>query len=306
MQNHKIIYAFMVFFASGCYGATASIIKIAFMTGLTWTQITFAAGFFGMLIFGAFSLVSKKKITHNSAFDAREALRLVLLGVLSCAMEMMYALALSRVNVSIAMTMLFQFVWMGLLLELVISKRGPRFIEIISIVVVLVGTYFGSGFAELGADAFKGQLFLGVAAALGAAATYTAFLHFNGKTGTDIHWAVRGFFICLGFAIAALPFGGSFFASSALFKGGLWCGLALGFVGQLIPVALLGVAVPHLETSLVTIMAAGELPCGIFVAFVILREPVTALVLLGVGLVLAGIVLAELPNLFKTAKARMP
>ena len=63
------------------------------------------------------------------------------------------------------------------------------------------------------------------------------------------------------------------------------------------PVALFGIATPHLTPGLAAIMASSELPCGIALSALVLGEPVEGLQVAGVVAILAGIVISQLPHL---------
>ena len=110
-------------------------------------------------------------------------------------------------------------------------------------------------------------------------------------------WAKNG--------ITVNTLGPGYFASGAL-QAGIWkYGLVLGAFGLLIPVVLFGIGTPHLPTGLSTIMASSELPCGILISVFVLGEPVSTLQAAGVVVILAGVVVSQLPNLLP-AKTGVP
>ena len=115
----------------------------------------------------------------------------------------------------------------------------------------------------------------------------------------------RGLFVCLGACILGFAVCPGYFTSGAL-QAGIWkYGLVLGAFGLLIPVVLFGIGTPHLPTGLSTIMASSELPCGILISVFVLGEPVSTLQAAGVVVILAGVVVSQLPNLLP-AKTGVP
>lgn len=299
MKGNSIVYALLVFCAGAGYGIVTPLMKGAYAAGYTWQQVSVAQGFFGMLIFGAATLYFLARRTPMG-LDAREVGRMLALGVSNCAMVLLYALTLSMLSAAMTLTLLFQFVWMGLVVQLVGERRGPRATEAIAVAAVLLGTVLASG--VLGGDA--GLNLPGVACGIATAAVYTLFLHFSGKVGVNSHWSARGFFVCVGITVPALAFCPDFFTSGVLLGDLSLFGLGIGFVGQFIPVLLLGIAGPHLATGIVTVMAASELPIGIIITAVALGEPVDAFTALGVIAVLAGIVTMQAPDIARALQTR--
>lgn len=60
---------------------------------------------------------------------------------------------------------------------------------------------------------------------------------------------------------------------------------------------LFGLDSPHLPAGLSTVMAAAELPASLFIAMIVLGEPLGAVEWLGVAVILAGVCLAQVPAL---------
>ena len=138
-----------------------------------------------------------------------------------------------------------------------------------------------------------------------AAVSTALFMFLSGRIGVDLPPIQRGLFVCLGACILGFAVCPGYFASGAL-QAGIWkYGLVLGAFGLLIPVVLFGIGTPHLPTGLSTIMASSELPCGILISVFVLGEPVSTLQAAGVVVILAGVVVSQLPNLLP-AKTGVP
>ena len=122
----------------------------------------------------------------------------------------------------------------------------------------------------------------------------------SGRIGNDLPPMERGLVVCLGACILGFAVCPDYFASGAL-QDGIWkYGLVLGAFGLLVPVVLFGIGTPHLSPGLSTIMASSELPCGIAVSMLVLAEPVDALQIAGIAVIMAGVVVSQLPNLLPT------
>ena len=103
--------------------------------------------------------------------------------------------------------------------------------------------------------------------------------------------------MCLGACALGFALCPDYFASGAL-QDGIWkFGLVLGLCALFVPVALFGIATPHLTPGLSAIMASSELPCGIALSALVIGEPVEALQAVGIVAILAGIAISQLPHM---------
>ena len=71
-------------------------------------------------------------------------------------------------------------------------------------------------------------------------------------------------------------------------------GLIAGACGFFLPILLLSMGAPHLPTGLTSVLAASELPAGLFVAMIVLGSPIGAVEWLGVAIILFGICASQL------------
>ena len=134
---------------------------------------------------------------------------------------------------------------------------------------------------------------------LGSALFYALFLYYSGTLGTGQPIVLRTTMLTAGgllFTSIASPAA----YTQAFFDPITWP-FAIGFavLGILIPTTLINFASPKLTTGMVSIMASSELPVGIFAAWAIVGDAPSPLVLFGAFLVLAGIVVKQLPSLMK-------
>ena len=277
MQKNILKYSALVFAGGASYGIMATTVKFALADGFQWTQVAASQPLFGTLLFAvalAVLALAGKRPVHLSP---RGVLRLLGLGLTTCTTCVLYNFALTRLSVAVAITLLFQFTWIGVVIQIVVTRRRPSTAELAAAAIILGGTLLASG------------LFSAVSTAL--------FMFLSGRIGVDLPPIQRGLFVCLGACILGFAVCPGYFASGAL-QAGIWkYGLVLGAFGLLIPVVLFGIGTPHLPTGLSTIMASSELPCGILISVFVLGEPVSTLQAVGVVVILAGVVVSQLPNL---------
>lgn len=294
MRGGMLKHSAVVFAGGASYGFMGTVAKLAFSAGFTWPQMVASQAFFGVLLFAAAFAVQLARGQRPVALPPRRVASLLGLGMTTCTTCVLYNSALSVLPVPVAITLLFQFTWIGIIIQVAATRRRPHAAEAVAAVVILGGTFLASGL-------FSGDLSgldpVGVACGLLSAVSCAAFMHLSGRIGVGVPPIQRGLIVCLGSLILGLIVCPTYFASGAL-QAGVWkYGIVLGLFSLFIPVILFGIATPHLPTGISTIMASSELPCGILVSVVVLGEPVGLLQAVGVAIILAGVVVSQLPQL---------
>lgn len=297
MQKNTLKYSAIVFIGGASYGVMAATVKIAYGEGFSWTQMVASQAFFGALIFAVALCILVIAGKRPLPLTPKRIGALLGLGLTTCTTCVLYNYALTMLPVSVAITLLFQFTWIGIVIQVVVTRRRPHAAEMAAAVVILGGTFLASGvFAKT-----VGELNpLGIASALLSAVSCATFMFLSSRIGTDVPAIERGLVVCLGACILAFAVCPGYFASGAL-QAGVWkFGLVLGVFGLFIPVVLFGIGTPHLTPGLSTIMAASELPSGIAISTIVLAEPLALSQAVGIAIILAGVVLSQVPNLRPT------
>ena len=294
MQKNILKYSALVFAGGASYGIMATTVKFALADGFQWTQVAASQPLFGTLLFAvalAVLALAGKRPVHLSPCGV---LRLLGLGLTTCTTCVLYNFALTRLSVAVAITLLFQFTWIGVVIQIVVTRRRPSTAELAAAAIILGGTLLASGLFSEGAGAMDP---LGVACGLLSAVSTALFMFLSGRIGVDLPPIQRGLFVCLGACILGFAVCPDYFSSGAL-QAGIWkYGLILGVFGLFVPVVLFGIGTPHLSAGLSTIMASSELPCGIAISVLVLSEPVDALQTAGIAVIMLGVAVSQLPNL---------
>lgn len=294
MQKNTLKYSALVFAGGASYGIMATTVKFALNDGFSWTQIAASQPLFGTLLFAAALLVLILRGKRPVRLSPKRIASLLALGLTTCTTCVLYNFALTKLPVAVAITLLFQFTWIGVVIQIIVTRRRPQPAELAAAAVILGGTLLASGLFSEALDQVDP---LGVVCGLLSAVSTALFMFLSGRIGVDLPPIQRGLFVCLGACILGFIACPTYFASGAL-QAGIWkYGLVLGAFGLLIPVILFGIGTPHLPTGLSTIMASSELPCGILVSVLILGEPIDVLQTIGIVVILAGVVVSQLPNL---------
>lgn len=288
-MNRTVANALLVFLAGASYGFIVPAVKSAVSIGVYPADFLPLQYLVAMVACMAFACARRVRFA-----SVGECAKMALLGVLTGCTSICYYNSVSLLPSAAALTLLFQYVWVSVLIECIVERRLPSRSTIVAVVIVLVGTLFAAGVFE----GSLGQLDpLGVAAGAGSAVFYALFLFLSGRIGTDQPAALRA---------AMLPVGGLVVTSlanpacytTALFDPAVWpYAVGMSILGVILPTTLINFASPKLSTGMVSVMASSELPVGIFAAWAIVGDAPSPLVLFGAMLVLAGIVVKQLPTL---------
>ena len=292
--NGRLRYSAIVFAGGACYGILASIVKIAYGTGFTFQQVVCSQALFAFLVFAAIAAFDAVTGRARTRLSMRQRVKLAAMGLVTAGTTTFYYLSLEFVPASIAITLLFQFTWMGLVFEAVTTRTAPAPCAIVAAAVIFAGTLFASG---LLGSANAGALHpIGVACGLVAAFCCASFMYLSGHVEPTLPVAQRGLWACCGYVLVGFALCPNYLISGAL-EQGIWrFGLILGPLGFALPMILFGIGCKHLPAGLSTIMASSELPISVACSIVILQEAVTPLQIAGVAAILAGVAIAQIPS----------
>lgn len=282
-------FVLLVALGSVSYGVLSTIVKTAYGAGFRVDQVVGA-----QMIFGACIVAILAAAFGRGRGGARpvQLAHLLAAGIPIGLTGTLYYSALQYVSASLAVVLLFQFTWMGVLLEAFADRRRPSGARVVALVMLLGGTALASGVFEQGAGEVhpKGLVF-----GLLSAASYTAFIFFSGRVQTSVQPWVRSATMVAGSALfASILFPPRFLVDGALGEG-LWrYGLLLALFGPVTPTICFNLGVPRIGPGLASILGALELPTAVLLSTIVLGEHVTALQWVGIAVLLAGVVLPEL------------
>jgi drug/metabolite transporter (DMT)-like permease len=288
------------------YGLLATVIKLAYRDGLEPGDVIGAQYLFGAaLIWAAHAAIAAASRRWRSGIGAaaatsrlpprRTLLWLATAGVSSALTGMFYYLCLRTTDASVAIVLLFQFVWIGIAIEAVLDRRGPGLPRIVAILLVLAGTALAAGVVGTGENAAvsAGIDGAGLAYGLVSALTYALVLIGLGRAGGAVSGTLRGALVgTVSAAVALAAFPPTFLFGPHVAEASLY-GLVLAAFGLVVPIVSFAVGMPRVGGMLGTILASVELPAAVLSAALVLGEPVTPLRWLGIALILAALVLPE-------------
>lgn len=279
-------YAFIVFLGGCCYGILSTFVKLAYANGFSVTEVTGGQYLFGSLIsWGLVLLTRRKKISQG------QTIKLLLSGIPFGLTGIFYYQSLQTLNASLAIILLFQFVWIGTLIEWLFYKKKPTKVNILSITILLIGSILAAGIISNGGIALSWQ---GTIWGLLAAVTFSTFIFLSGSVGTDVPPLLKSAVLSTGGLIVVfLVFPPIYLVDLPVLLGVAPYGLLLGFFGVVLPPLLFSIGMPHIGPGLGTILTTSELPVAVSMSALVLKEDVGLVQWVGVVLILCGIIVGN-------------
>lgn len=291
MQNNNEILkgALLVGLGASSYGMLATFVKLAYGQGYTTAEVTGAQMFLGIISVWLLNIFKKKK-TEAAVASPKNKLHLIISGTSMGFTSVFYYLAVRYIPVSVGIVLLMQSVWMGVLVEWISTKKAPEFKKFIAVIIVLGGTVLATNL--LNSTDFPD--WRGIAWGLLAATSYTMTMFAGNKVAVHLPSEKRSLFMLCGGGIVVLTFTAITWPGSFDFSIIWRWGVPLALFGTLLPPLLLNAGFPKISMGLGSIVSALELPVSVTMAYIILSEKVSGIQWLGIGLILAAIVLMNI------------
>lgn len=286
-MSNRYLGSLTVLLGAASYGVSGPFAKMAFKNGLSVGELLSSMFFVSMVIFWAILPFTSQKFQGVVRSDIW---KIILLGGVGLgATVAFYYISIKELPVSIAIVMLFQFTWMVLLIDWIRKRRRPKAYELISSLLVLIGT---SSAAQLKWGFWLEGSLWGYLAGIFAALCYAIYLNLNAEVAVNVSAIARCTIMSTSsFLFISILYPPSYLFDGQLFHIGAWP-LYSGVLNQVLPPLLMAIGIPLIGSVLPGILAAIELPIGVFASNLILGEQITGLTWLGIMLILAGIFIA--------------
>ncbi len=297
-KNEIIKGVFLVGLGATSYGMLATIVKLAYQSTEKFTtaeviSAQFIYGILGMLIINLYQKATKKESVVKAT--PKNIKKLMLAGTSLGATSIFYYLCVKYINVSIAIVLLMQTVWMGVLAEWFLDKKAPSKQKILAVFVVLIGTVLATNllFSKIEFN------WTGFMWGILAAASFTTTMFTANKIALGVSSVQRSLYMLFGGAIIVLFF--ALYTQTDAFNLEIFgkYGILLALFGTIIPPVLMNSGFPKTGLGLGSIVSSLELPVSVSMAFFLLNEEVVLTQWLGILLIIAAIVIMNI-NFKKT------
>lgn len=287
-RKSKLKGVLLIALGASSYGMLATFVKMAYSEGFTTSEVTIAQFTYGILGIILINTIQKSQ-NKNQATTAltKTIIQLMVAGTSLGMTSVFYYLAVKYIPVSIAIVLLMQTVWMGVLFEMLLEKKMPSAQKIISVFVVLVGTALATNIIEnkLVTD------WRGIVLGLLSAASFTTTMFTANRVGIGVSSAQRSLFMLLGGAVIVFGFAIANQTGDFQFEIFAKWGIILALFGTIIPPLLFNVGFPLTGIGLGSIVSALELPVSVLMAYFLLNENINTWQWIGIVLIILAIVI---------------
>lgn len=291
------IYALCAFLGGVSFGIPSTFVKIAYSKGFSTAEVVGIQFLMGALLFWIIVLCSKREKTPFSMI-----FKLLISGTPMALTGVFYYQSLNHLDASIAIIILFQFTWMGVIGEWLIDKRKPTREKILSVFLLFIGSILA---VNVIGDSVSSLPIQGLLWGLLGAVSFTTFIFVSGKVGVNIHPVRKSMFMSTGALFIIMVIYPPVFLINGSITEGLWVwGLILGLFAVVLPPFLFSVSMPKIGSGLGTILSASELPTAVFMSMIVLKEQVVWVQWIGVVIVLVGITMPVVAQMYRGRKLK--
>ena len=298
MENNTVKGGILITLGACCYGMLGTYVKMAYQAGFNTAEVTVSQFSLGLLGLFILTLLRPSKDTDRAQQSVKSKIRLIASGTSLGLTSIFYYLSVKYIAVSVAIVLLAQSVWMGVLVEAIMQKKLPGIRKILPVLIIMAGTV-------LATDVLNQSMVLnwkGVLFGLLSAVCYTATM--VSTNHLDLHFPPlkRSLFMILGGLIIILlvfhdalnpQFTGRIFYS--------W-GLVISLFGTILPPLLFTRGMPLAGIGLGAMLASIEIPIAVIMASILLGEQVLVTQWIGVGVILGAVVWMNMANGGRTAE----
>lgn len=299
-------YIFMVFAGACSFGVLSSIVKLAYQQGYHTAELSFLQAVTGMIVLTGLFLIQKKTkakqphqdntLTHPK--DYRQSILLLVTGATIGLASFVYYLSVIYIPASVAIVLLMQFTWIGILLDWIFLGKKPGPDQAITVIVIITGTIMASRLLDSQVETLSLK---GILLGLGSALLFGIYVVLSSLIKPGIPPLKKSAVMMAGSAMAVFLVNAPELLFHTTFDLGIlkWIVL-LAFFGTVIPPLLFSTGIPKVGAGYSTILMTAELPVAVICSQLILKEKVNFLQWSGIILILLAIIWLNRKQLKKT------
>jgi drug/metabolite transporter (DMT)-like permease len=288
MKKNIVKGSILILLGACCYGLLAINVKMAYADGYSTAEVTisqFGIGCFVLLLLNIFKKATDKK--DSVRVSAQSTFKLMLAGTSMGLTSVFYYMAVKYIPVSIAIVLLMQAVWMGVLLEMIVTKKFCGWHKVFSVLVIVIGSIFATNVLE---ESMVIQ-WNGIGWGMLAAASYAATMYSTKNIEAQLPALVRSLYLILGGLLIILLIFHSAINLHFSYPIFYTWGLIIALFGTILPPLLFTAGMPLTGVGLGAILASIEVPVAIIGAHFVLQEHISMLQWLGIVLILVSVVI---------------
>lgn len=254
------------------YGVLATFVKLANMQEIHTAGLAFSQYLFGFLILSILSFfISRRKTTQpKTEVNKSSYFKLILFGSSLGFTSSFYYLSIQYIPVSVAVILLMQSIWFGLLYEAITNPKLITKNKIFGAIAVILGTLLAINIFDISGRLEWQGIVLGVLAAI----SFTTTMVTTNQVALELPTLVRSKYLVLGGLLAIILFWNIQIIEHFNLKDFITWGAFLGIFGTILPPLLFNQGFPKIGVGIGSIVASLELPISVLSALILLNESV--------------------------------
>lgn len=315
-KNASLSYGILlVLIGSSSYGMLSTFVKLAYKTGYTTAEVTVAQISWGAIVVTLLAWFTARGTTQPTR---SEKMKLALAGTTIGLTSTLYYVSVTYIAASIAVVLLMQSIWMGVLFECIVKRKLPTMDKVIAVILVLIGTLLATDAIGASTEHLDPK---GIIFGLLSAVSYTGTLASTGSVAAHLTPVKRSQYMLYGgtaiVAIFALltqigphylglsTLGADFTHDKAFdFKILFSYGILLGLFGTILPPIVLNKGFPITGVALGSIISSVELPFAMLIAVALLSESINSTQLMGVAVIIFSVLILNLRVILEERRKR--
>lgn len=289
-------YIFMVFAGACSYGMLSTFVKLAYREGYTAAGISLLQAAIGMVVLWIVVLISGKgkkiNVGLTPILQRYRWLPVLLTGAAIGLTTFLYYLSVQYIDASLAVVLLMQFAWMGVLMNWLLYKQKPSRLQFLIIAMILGGTIMASGIFNTNDVVISIR---GIVYALASAGLYAIYIVANGSVGQTMNTMEKSAIIMTGSAAGIFIVNVHDLILNTPFDLHIlkWAAF-LSLFGTIIPPVLFAKGIPKIGAGLSSLIMTVELPVAIVFAHFVLTEKTDLLQWIGIAIMVLALILLNL------------
>lgn len=285
MRSKGILF---VLLGAASFGLTPIFVKTGFSYGYSLGQVNLIQMLIASFILWGISIIKGDGIKELSS---QNILKVMATGTTVGLTSTFYYGAMQYISASMAIILLFQFVWIGMIYEWMLNKNRPNKGNLLALFVTLTGVVLASGVLAGGEVELP---LMGLVFGLLSGTAYAGFIFFSGQVAVQASSIIRSAWMVTGSLVLVTIIFFKDIPSLVTLDSRLWLiGVGIALVGGVMPTLFFAVGSPLIPGRLANVLSSVELPVAIISAMLILDETVEWVQWGGVSLILAAIFLNE-------------
>lgn len=288
-KNHKIGYTFAVFSAL-CYAIQVIIGKVVLEKGFHAFDLLLIQYTCTTIILGIFLLCRRDK--NLFLCSKKEFSKITLQGIIgSVGTSLLIYLAMERINAGIASMLLYLCPVFVCLFFMITGIRKVSLANRIAVVLSFLGAFLALNIFQLKDAPLS---IIGIALGIGSGITYAFYNIFVDIKLRDIKTETLLFYMYVIGTLVIFIINFNFFIHPPHIKEPtIFILIAISGLFQVMPMALLNLAIRSIGSSKTSIIITAELPFTIILAYLILGEVMVPLQILGIILIVSSILMIQ-------------